>query len=585
MRILPIKKLYLPALSIVAVVLLMLILISISTYRNLDREKSVALHFLYREGVALIRSIEASARTGMKSLMWQEVSLGSLLQETAKDRDIAYVYIVDGHGKIVHASDPSKQGLTVDWNPKIKDAEQVVTRILGRGADHQIYELAKFFAPMYEPSMTLHQSRRMLFEQPRPPHSHTGDLIILGMKMESLAQARRADIQHAFIMAAIILVLGSGALFFIFVIQNYYLVDKTLKQTKDYTRQVIASMANGLLSIDIEGRIASYNRPALDLLDIEESDARGKDLGSVIDLADSGIRRTITDYVAVLEREVQHRKKTGEVIPLALSATPIRDEAGAYQGAVIVLRDLSEIKKLQEKVRRSEKLAAIGELAAGIAHEIRNPLSSIRGFAQFLRHALKDKPQEQLYAETMVSEVDRINRVVTDLLTFARPMEAELAPTDITELIEHTVRLVTAEAGSRNVQIETRIADVSLLPLDANQMTQALLNLILNALQATDQEGRVEIGAEVNADEACLHIWVADNGSGISPEQKEKIFEPFFTTREKGTGLGLAIVHKIVENHQGEIIVESPPPGNIKGCRFTMIIPTNIDRQPFKTEL
>ncbi|MEJ2168108.1 MAG: hypothetical protein P8X90_21520, partial [Desulfobacterales bacterium] len=206
MRILPIKKLYLPALSIVAVVLLMLILISISTYRNLDREKSVALHFLYREGVALIRSIEASARTGMKSLMWQEVSLGSLLQETAKDRDIAYVYIVDGHGKIVHASDPSKQGLTVDWNPKIKDAEQVVTRILGRGADHQIYELAKFFAPMYEPSMTLHQSRRMLFEQPRPPHSHTGDLIILGMKMESLAQARRADIQHAFIMAAIILV-------------------------------------------------------------------------------------------------------------------------------------------------------------------------------------------------------------------------------------------------------------------------------------------------------------------------------------------------------------------------------------------
>ncbi|MEJ2168009.1 MAG: ATP-binding protein [Desulfobacterales bacterium] len=356
-------------------------------------------------------------------------------------------------------------------------------------------------------------------------------------------------------------------------------------QTSDDSRQVIGSLAYGRLSIDIEGRIASYNRPALDLLDIEESDARGKDLGSVIDLADSGIRRTITDYVAVLEREVQHRKKTGEVIPLALSATPIRDEAGAYQGAVIVLRDLSEIKKLQEKVRRSEKLAAIGELAAGIAHEIRNPLSSIRGFAQFLRHALKDKPQEQLYAETMVSEVDRINRVVTDLLTFARPMEAELAPTDITELIEHTVRLVTAEAGSRNVQIETRIADVSLLPLDANQMTQALLNLILNALQATDQEGRVEIGAEVNADEACLHIWVADNGSGISPEQKEKIFEPFFTTREKGTGLGLAIVHKIVENHQGEIIVESPPPGNIKGCRFTMIIPTNIDRQPFKTEL
>jgi two-component system sensor histidine kinase HydH len=582
MRVLPIKKLYLPALSIVAVVFLLLVLISISTYRNLDREKSMALHFLYREGGALIRSIEASARTGMKSLMWQEISLGSLLQETAKDKDIAYVYLVDAHGKIVHDSDPSKQGSTADWYPRINDADQIVTRIIKFGDDQQIYELAKLFAPMYEPSMTRQQNRMMVFEQHTPPHSHSGDIIVLGMKMEPLAQARRADIQHAFIMAAIILVLGSGALFFIFVIQNYYLVDKTLKQTKDYTRQVIASMANGLLSIDTDGRIASYNQPALDLLDLAESEAKGQDLSSVIDFTASGIRRTITDYVAVLDQEIQHRKKTGEVIPLALSATPIRDEAGTCQGAVIVLRDLSEIKKLQEKVRRSEKLAAIGELAAGIAHEIRNPLSSIRGFAQFLRHALKDKPQEQLYAATMVSEVDRINRVVTDLLDFARPMEAELAPTDITELIEHTVRLVKAEAGSRNVQIETQIADVSILPLDANQMTQALLNLLLNALQAVDQGGRIEIGADFNADESCLHIWVADNGCGIAPDQKEKIFEPFFTTREKGTGLGLAIVHKIVENHQGEIKVESPPAGAIKGCRFTMIIPTNITHQPRK---
>ncbi len=160
MRILPIKKLYLPALSIVAVVFLLLVLISISTYRNLDREKSLALHFLYREGDALIRSIEASARTGMKSLMWQEISLGSLLQETAKDSDIAYVYLVDGSGKIIHDSDPSKQGLTADWNPKIKDADQILTRIVRRGDNHQIYELAKLFTPMYEPSMTRQQNRR-----------------------------------------------------------------------------------------------------------------------------------------------------------------------------------------------------------------------------------------------------------------------------------------------------------------------------------------------------------------------------------------------------------------------------------------
>ena len=582
MRIFPIKKLYLPALSIVAVVFLLLVLISISTYRNLDREKSMVLHFLYRQGVTLLRSLEASARTGMKSLMWQEISLGSLMQETAKDNDIAYVYLVDGHGKIVHHSDPSRQGSSAAWIPNITDADQVVTRIVKPGEGPQIYELAKLFAPMYESSMAHHQNRMMSSEPPTSPYSHSGDIIILGMKMESVSQARRADIQHAFIMAAIILVLGSGVLFFIFVIQNYYLVDKTLKQTKDYTRQVIASMANGLLSIDTEGKIASYNRPAIELLGLTETEAKGKDLNSLVDLTASGIRKIITDGVAVLDREILHQNKKGEVIPLALSATPIRDETGACRGAVIVLRDLSVIKKLEEKVRRAEKLAAIGELAAGIAHEIRNPLSSIRGFAQFLRHALKDKPQEQVYADTMVAEVDRINRVVSDLLTFARPMEAELVPTEITDLIEHAVRLVAADASSRNVQIQTRIADVSKLPLDANQMTQALLNLLLNALQAVDSGGRIEIGADVNVDEACLHLWVADNGSGILPDQKEKIFEPFFTTREKGTGLGLAIVHKIVENHQGEIKIESPLGGSTQGCRFTMIIPTQTIHQSSK---
>ncbi|MCK4985882.1 MAG: histidine kinase, partial [Desulfobacterales bacterium] len=232
-----------------------------------------------------------------------------------------------------------------------------------------------------------------------------------------------------------------------------------------------------------------------------------------------------------------------------------------------------EIKQLEEKVRRSEKLAAIGKLAAGVAHEIRNPLSSIRGFAQYLRRALKDKPQELEYAETMVSEVDRINAVVTDLLTFARPMDAQLAPTDISELIEHTVRLVEADARSRNISVQMNISDLSKIPLDAKQMTQAILNLLLNALQAVKNGGRIEVGAELNPSDSLLKIWVEDDGSGISADQKGKIFDPFFTTREKGTGLGLAIVHKIVENHSGEINLKSPPTGKTLGCRFTIGIP------------
>ena len=432
MRILSSKKLYLPALSIVAVVFLLLVLVSISTYRNLDREKTQALHFFYRQGVALLRSIEAGARTGMKSLMWQEMSLGNLLQETAKDTDIAYVYLVDEHGKIVHRSDGVQAEQMVAWKPVLTREDQVVSRIRTLPAGSKVYELAKFFAPMYEPS-TVHQPQDAAGAgQIVEPHFHRGDTIVLGMKMTPIEAAQRADIQHAVIMAAIVLVLGSGTLFFIFVIQNYYLVGRTLKQTEDYTRQVVANMANGLLSISPEGRIVSYNLLALELLGLKESKIQGLDLNTVIDFKASGIARTLSEHVPVLEHEIYHLKESGPSAPLALSATPICDENGNCDGAVIILRDLSEIKQLQQRVKRSEKLAAIGELAAGVAHEIRNPLSSIRGFAQFLQKTLHDKPKEQEYAQTMVNEVDRINRVVTDLLTFARPLQAMLAPTDVT---------------------------------------------------------------------------------------------------------------------------------------------------------
>ena len=306
MQIFPIKKLYLPALSIVGDY--PLVLISISTYRNLDRQKTIALSFLHRQGEGLILSLEASARTGMKTLMWQEVSLGSLLQETAKSRDIAYVYIIDEHGTIVHHSDPLKAGAIVDWKPHITEEDQIDTRIKTLPDSTQIYELAKFFSPMYEPTMMHHRNSQMGLDSGHlaNSHSHRGDTIILGMKMTAYEQARHADIQHAFIMAAIILILGSGAFFFIFVIQNYYLVDKTLKQTKDYTREVVANMANGLISIDSEGKIVSFNLLALELLGIEESEAQGMDLRTLIDFEISGIQSTLTECVPVLDYEIYH---------------------------------------------------------------------------------------------------------------------------------------------------------------------------------------------------------------------------------------------------------------------------------------
>lgn len=575
MRILQLKKLYLPAVSIVAVVLLLLVLIGISTYRNLNRQKKTAMDFVHRQGLALLRSLEAGARAGMAAPMWGEDAVRNLIQETGKSEDIAYLYLYDEKGTIVHHSDPSLDGKRTDLKLEFSSDDQVKSRVRKLEDGSHVYELAKRFAP-FSASKSLPRHRTMMGPGHKMIlHSQPNATVVLGLKMTAFEEARQADLQHAFIMAAILLALGTGALFFIFVIQNYYLVDKTLRETQDFTTQVVANMANGLLTVDPQGKVVSYNQLALELLGMEESQVKGMNLKDVIDFQKSGIEHTLTRCKSVLEREILQHRFNGESIPLALSATPIRGDDGTCRAAVIILRDLRQIKRLEEEVRRSEKLAAVGKLAAGVAHEIRNPLSSIRGFAQFLRHALAERPREQEYAEVMIKEVDRINRVVTDLLTFARPLETELAATDVKELVEHTVRLVEGDAHRRGVEVHKNISpDVSRIFLDANQMTQSLLNLLLNALQVLDDGGRIEVGVSMVGSE--LHIWVEDDGSGIPPEHLNKIFDPFFTTREKGTGLGLAIVHTIVENHNGEIKVESPPPGKSMGSSFTLMIPAQV---------
>ena len=567
MKILNVKKLYLPALSIVAVVLVLLILMSISTYRNLNREKEMALQSLHRQGIALIRSLEAGARTGMMMHMWAEDAVGQLIQETARDRNIAYLFLVDKQGQIVHHSDISQEGSSVSWKVSPTGDPLMTNRITSLPDGSHVYEIAKKFSP--QPMSTEIPRHRMMGVS----HTHRDDLIVLGLKMTAIEEARRSDIQHALIMASILVVLGTGGLFFIFVIQNYYLINRTLEQTQDFTRQIVTSMANGLLSIDRDGNITTYNPSAIQLLDLDTNKIEDTNFRSIIDFQETGINETLETCRTVMDVEIFHRRRNGKIIPLAMSATPIMGDDGVCSGAVIVLHDLREIKQLEKKVKRAEKMAAIGELAASVAHEIRNPLSSIRGFAQYLQHFLKNNPQEQEYTRMMISEVDRVNRVVTDLLTFARPMAAVRKMTNIEALIKKAVSLTKTDAESKNVgvAVSVQVAGTK-FQLDENQMLQVLLNLLLNAIQAVESGGHIEIGCNIAAENDKLEIWIEDDGIGVPAEKTSRIFEPFFTTREKGTGLGLSIVRKIVENHDGEIMFQSPPLSKRRGSRFTIII-------------
>lgn len=211
---------------------------------------------------------------------------------------------------------------------------------------------------------------------------------------------------------------------------------------------------------------------------------------------------------------------------------------------------------LEEEVRRQEKMAAIGNLAAGVAHEIRNLLSSIKGYATYFAQRFAEGSADRQAAEIMVREVSRLNRVVTDLIGLSRPGDARLVPTNLEEVARHVLGLVRPAASRQNVRLEFRASPRLPRALaDAERLGQALLNLCLNSLDAMPDGGRLEIA--IAAGKKYVWLMVRDNGRGIAPEHRGHVFDPYFTTKGKGTGLGLAMVHKIVTAHRGLIRLHS----------------------------
>ncbi len=570
MKLFPTKRMYVPALTIVGVAALLLLTISISTYKNLHAEKIKNMGYLTQQGTMLIKVLEAGERAGMLMPMWGGDEFEKLIIEIGKLEDVEYIYLVHKNGVVEHHSDKAVQGETPPWRPVFKNENEIRNRITQpiKNGGPTIFEISKKFTPDYS-------MKPMMQHAMMSTHLHRDTSIVIGLSMQHIEIARKSDVQHAVIMATIVLALGSGTLFFIFVIQNYYLVDKTLKQTRYYTQQLISNMANGLISIDMNGNIISYNKVALELLDIAETEiADDKDLRNIISFENTGIDETLTNNQKIFDREVMYLNKSGHSVPLSWSSTPIESDNKHYQGAVILIRDLSEIKELQERVHRTEKLAMVGSLAASVAHEIRNPLSSIKGFAQFLGKSFEAGTQQSKYSTLMVKEVDRINGVVNDLITFARPMSVEPSLLDVASLLNHVVSLVTVDAKERNISVGYKCdPDLKSVELDENQITQMLLNIMLNALNAVEEGGNINLYAGLSNSGKTLRFEVEDNGSGIPDKLKHKIFEPFLTTREKGTGLGLAIVKKIVDNHGGSISVQSPPAGKDNGSQFIIRFP------------
>lgn len=558
------KSLYWPAVIIVGTVLTLLIVIAISTYQNLNRERGRMEDTLLREGMVIIKAVEAVVRADLPFQHPDYSRIQKIVEEISREPGIAHILLFDTNGKVI-AFSPSGQA-----PEKIKDAHSLGLLLKEKGliiryqpgsGGERAFEVIKPFRPFSyrHPLGLVRGSEEKIEPAEELLYRWSKDKIIsLRLHLARFEKARKEDIQHAILMGAILVVLGTGALYFIFIVQNYYLVDRTLAQMKTYTENVLESMADGIISIDTGGKIITLNHRAGEILGAAEEELKGKRIADVLGQKVDGLLRPEGGKAIIRDQEMELAIHPGKEIPLSLSAAPLKDEMGREMGSVLLLRDLREIRDLQEKVRRSERLASLGRLAAGVAHEIRNPLSSIRGFAQYFLNRLKGREEEQGYASIMIKEVDRLNRVVSELLDFARPKEPHKEPQPLEEIVDYSLKLLEPEISQKKIKVEKEYEpNLPLAMVDREQISQAFLNLFLNSLESIEGEGKIKVNLKKINQPLALEVAIRDTGRGIAREDLGKVFEPFFSTKRKGSGLGLAIVHQIVEGHGGDIAVDS----------------------------
>ena len=369
-------------------------------------------------------------------------------------------------------------------------------------------------------------------------------------------------------------------------IENAQLYTKA-EESKIYQEILLNSLTNGVIASDLNGKITAFNRKAEELLEINVAQA----IGSNVDTIAPGLREpllaTLRQRETLSNKEITIKMHGEKEIPLAVGSSIFKSHEGKALGSLIVFSDLTERKILEAEMRRADRLVSLGTLAAGIAHEIKNPLVSLKTFAQLLPEQYMKKSFREDFSRLAGQEVDRINQLVEQLLGFARPVSPTFQSTDLEEILENTLLLLKSRLSKQSVVVKK---DIRVKPLkimaDGEQLRQVFLNIIINALQSMEGGGTmtIEVGLKRAADlesglasafprlnkRDCAVVTISDTGSGIEPEDLHHLFDPFFTTKETGAGLGLSIVHSIIKEHGGIIDVKSKIG---EGTTFIIILP------------
>jgi len=399
--------------------------------------------------------------------------------------------------------------------------------------------------------------------------------LVVGVNLEGyytrLNQTRRRIILNYSIIMALVLL----GIYVIFKLQETYIVKKTLNEMKVYTSKLLETMDNAVISVDNNGNIKTFNRKSEEIFGKKKEEVLNKDCQEVLNLNINGkclLKECLLEKKNITQEIILEEKGLKKKI-LDLNTSFLADESGEITGVVAVIRDVTEIKDLNEEVARHKRLAALGKLSAGIAHEIRNPLSSIRGLAQFVYNSFSKTDERKEDLNAIIQEVDRLNKLVVQVLDFAKLKKPNLTRFSLNDLIRKIIELFKLETKDKQIEFSLELSlDISKIQADEDQVRQILMNVIINAIQAIPKKGEIKIKTEKTLlqGEPAIKLIIKDSGIGISERDFTQIFDPFFSTKDKGSGLGLSIVYKLIEAHQGEIKVESK---EAKGTKFVIFLP------------
>jgi signal transduction histidine kinase len=352
-----------------------------------------------------------------------------------------------------------------------------------------------------------------------------------------------------------------------------------------FFRDIVGSMRNGVIAITRDGHIAVMNDVACHALHVPVRTTNiGGHYADVLHGAPEVIRILNAAFEAehLPNRAELRLKSTGRVIGYTLSL--IRGEDGEVSGATLFFKDLTRVEQLEERERLRDRLAALGEMAAAIAHEVKNPLAGIEVMAGLLRRRLAGQSEAQATLTDIINEAKMANAIVIEVLDFVRPIRLQVEPVPVARVLHDAVHGAEAMVPRRETALRIDVPDsLPSIEGDGGQLRQLFTNLVSNAFEALDGRGTVTItaqyvpgddgpGADALASMPTIVVDVADDGAGIPDDLQDRIFNPFFTTKPRGSGLGLAIVRKIVDAHDGRISVASPPSG---GARFRVVLPLN----------